>query len=199
MLDSTVSVLENAIARYQATGEVPGPLGARHPSITPFDVFTTQDAAIMIAAGNDRLFAALCEVVGRPDLATDERFATNACRTTHHRQLREILNACLMTNTSAYWLGALRQRHVPCAKINTVADLFASEQLQTRCMLVPVEGERDFKVTGNPVKFRGEGDITAKPPAPALGEHNEKILGEFLGYPAERIESLYQAGAIARD
>jgi CoA:oxalate CoA-transferase len=198
MLDSTVSALENAIARYQATREVPRPLGSRHPSITPFESFKTQDSTIVIAAGNDRLFASLCRVLGKPELSADPRFATNAARTAHFRELREIINACLATGATGHWLKALHESHVPCAKVNTVEDLFACRQLKARNMLVPVEGENDFKVAGNPVKFRGEPDVLKKERAPALGEHNDKILTEVLGYSREQIKMLYETGAVTR-
>lgn len=78
LLDCQVAILENAIARYAATGEVPGPIGARHPSITPFDAFATRDGYVVIAAGNDGLFARLCDVLGEPQLASDPRFSSNA-------------------------------------------------------------------------------------------------------------------------
>ena len=77
MLDCQVAILENAITRYTATGEVPGPLGARHPSITPFDAFATADGHIIIAAGNDALFAKLCSAIGRDDLPGNPLFADN--------------------------------------------------------------------------------------------------------------------------
>ena len=81
MLDAQVAILENAIARYFATGEVPGPIGSRHPSITPFEAFATADGHIVIAAGNDDLFARLCASIGRGDLASEASFASNEQRT----------------------------------------------------------------------------------------------------------------------
>jgi len=198
MLDSAVSVLENAIARYQTTGKVPGPLGARHPSITPFEAFDTSDSTIVIAAGNDKLFRSLCEVFGRRELADDPRFATNAQRTEHHGELRAIINESLAAETTAHWLETFKAANVPCAKVNTIEDLFDYEQIKARNMLVPVEGAGDFKVAGSPVKFRGEGEVTARPAAPELGEHNEEILAGVLGYSKDDIRELYKTGAIAQ-
>ena len=80
MLDSQVAVLENAISRYVATGEVPGKLGSRHPSIAPFAAFATKDGHIAIAAGNDDIWARVCRVLGREELIADERFLTNPSR-----------------------------------------------------------------------------------------------------------------------
>jgi len=197
MLDGAVSVLENAIARYQITGEAPGPLGARHPSVTPFDAFDTSDSQIVITVGNDKIFGSLCEVFGRAELAGDPRFATNARRTEHHAELKPIINECLAGGTTDHWIETFKAANVPCARINTVADLFQYEQVAARNMLVPIEGAGDFKVAGSPVKFRGESEVTARGAAPELGEHNAEILGEMLGYSDDDIEKLRRAGAIA--
>jgi CoA:oxalate CoA-transferase len=197
MLDSAVSVLENAIARYQTTGKTPGSLGARHPSVTPFDAFATSDSSIVITVGNDKIFRSLCEVFGREELADDPRFATNAQRTEHHAELKEIITECLSGGTTAHWTEMFKAADVPCAKVNTIADLFDYEQVKARNMLVPVASEADFMVAGSPVKFRGEDELTARGAAPQLGEHNQEVLGQLLGYNTEDIEKLHEAGAIA--
>ena len=87
--DAGISVLENAITRYQVTGKVPGPLGSRHPSITPFEIFSTADENIAIAAGNDRLFKSLCTVIGMPELISNPYFTTNARRNKNCTVLKE--------------------------------------------------------------------------------------------------------------
>jgi CoA:oxalate CoA-transferase len=197
MLDSTVSVLESAIARYQVSQVPPGPLGSRHPSITPFESFKTQDGEIIIAAGNDRLFAALCDVIGRPDLPANPLFKTNGLRTENFKPLRDIIHDALAHNTSAHWLRELDQAQVPCAKIHTVPDLFAYEQIKARRMLLPVEGETNFLVAGSPLKFSGEPEPATKPKPPALGEHNDAILRGVLGYSDSRIAELAAGGVFA--
>lgn len=103
MLDCQVALLENAIARHSATGAVPAPLGTRHPSITPFDMFKTADGFIVIAAGNDTLFQKLCAALGQPDLAADPRFATVVARNQHHAELKASLEARLADADSAAW------------------------------------------------------------------------------------------------
>src|SRR5216683_3408270 len=95
MLDCQVAILENALARYAATGVAPGPLGSRHPSITPFGVFRAADGHLVLAAGNDALFARLCSVLAVPDVAADPRFASNELRTVHHAELRAALESAL--------------------------------------------------------------------------------------------------------
>ena len=179
MLDATVSVLENAIARYQVTGAVPGPLGTRHPSITPFETFATADDEIVVAAGNDRLFAMLCSVLGRDDLVNDARFAGNAARTEHVAELKRELERALAQESSAAWLQRLAAAGVPAAPVNTMADLFHDPQLAARDMLLPVTGCDGLLVPGTPLKFAGVAAERARPPAPALGEHTAQVLAEL--------------------
>ena len=181
MLDATVSVLENAIARYQVTGQVPRPLGSRHPSICPFETFATADREIVIAAGNDRLFAALCAALGRPELAADPRFLSNAARNRHTAALKCELEAALTRAPSAVWLQRLARARVPVAPVNTVADLFADPQIAAREMLLPVAGSDGFQVAGTPLKFADVAPERQRPPAPALGEHTAEVLREIAG------------------
>jgi len=198
MLDSTVSVLENAIARYQTSGEIPRPLGSRHPSITPFEAFKTKDSEIIIAAGNDKLFAMTCTVIGKPELAQDDRFSTNGCRTENVHALREFITSELSKQPTRHWLEKLTEAGVPCAKVHTTADLFEYEQVQARHMLIPVEGEENFLVAGNPVKFPGDWEDLQRGKPPALGEHNEDVLTNLLNYSDETVAELYADDVIAK-
>ncbi len=184
MLDATVSVLENAVARYQVTGAVPAPLGTRHPSITPFEAYATADQEIVIAAGNDRLFASLCAVVGRGDLPADRRFAGNAARNEHVAALKDELESALRRHRGGYWLERLAAAGVPAAPVNTIADLFDDPQIAARGMLVPVAGLDRFLVPGSPLKFAGVAAEGRRPPAPRLGEHTAQVLAELASEPA---------------
>lgn len=167
MLDCQVAILENAIARYAATGVAPGPLGARHPSITPFGAFPAADGHLILAAGNDRLFGALCRAVDRPALATDPRFATNALRTTHERELSAELGAALASRGVAEWLTVLGAADVPCGPINDVAQVLADPQVLARNMVVSVEGST-LRIAGNPIKLSGFPDPPTRGPVPSL-------------------------------
>ncbi|MBN1573990.1 MAG: CoA transferase [Deltaproteobacteria bacterium] len=198
MLDGTVAVLENAIARYQTTGEIPGPMGKRHPSIAPFGGFRTADSEIIIAVGNDNLFEALCDVIGRPKLKKDDRFSTNELRTKNVKELTELINSALSGNTTDYWLERLTGAGIPCAKINNISDLFNCPQIRARNMLVPLDGEGDFKIAGNPVKIKGVPDCTSFEKAPALGEHNETVMTGVLGYSEAEVSELYEKGILFR-
>ena len=195
MLDSVVSILENALARYQATGVEPAPLGSRHPSITPFETFRTADGPIVIAAGNDRLFRRLCGVLGAPELASDPRFAGNAERTEHRDALKAALEAALARRGAAAWTAALEAAGVPVSPVAGIAGVAADPQVAARNMLAPVDGAGGFRVTGSPIKMAGVEDPPRRPGAPALGEHRDRILRELLSYPPERIRRLAAAGA----
>ncbi len=181
LLDCQVAILENAIARYAATGEVPGPIGARHPSITPFDAFATRDGYVVIAAGNDGLFARLCDVLGEPQLASDPRFSSNAGRTEHAQPLKERIEARLASRGSSAWLDALGQAGVPCGPLNDVAQVLADPQVQARNMVVsaPDGHGGHLQMAGNPIKLSGYADPPTRPPAPALDADRASILAEL--------------------
>jgi len=172
MLDCQVAILENAIARYAATGEVPGPLGARHPSITPFAAFAAADGHFVIAAGNDLLFRRLCDVVGCPEVADDPRFATNALRTEHHLELQVELENALRSETVATWLERLEAEDLPCGPINDVAAVLAHPQVRARNMVVRSEDERldGLELAGNPIKNSRHPDPTTRGPIPDLSK-----------------------------
>ncbi|MEY2453166.1 MAG: CoA:oxalate CoA-transferase [Acidimicrobiaceae bacterium] len=172
MLDCQVAILENAIARYAATGDVPGPLGARHPSITPFAAFAAADGHFVIAAGNDMLFRRLCDVIGCPDVADDQRFATNALRTEHHLELQVAIETALRAETVATWLERLEAADVPCGPINDVAAVLAHPQVRARNMVVGVDDERleGLEMAGNPIKNSRYPDPPNRGRVPDLGE-----------------------------
>jgi CoA:oxalate CoA-transferase len=170
MLDCQVASLENAIARYVATGVAPGPLGAHHPSIAPFGAFRTSDGWLVVAAGNDALFARLCALIDRPLLVDDPRFATNPARTDHRLELQAELEAVLTTATTASWLARLEAADIPCGPINDVAAVLADPQVQARNMVVRVDDDRldGFTVAGNPIKLSAFADPTTRGPVPDL-------------------------------
>jgi CoA:oxalate CoA-transferase len=181
MLDCQVAILENAIARYQATGEVPGPLGARHPSITPFEAYATRDGFVIIAAGNDRLFRTLCTTIGRDDLLDRAEFTSNALRTDHPETLNRELEATLANETTAAWLERLEAADIPCGPINDVAQVLADEQVRARNMVVsvPCGTGRSLEIAGNPIKLDGSDDPPERPAAPSLDGDREQLVREF--------------------
>lgn len=178
MLDCQVALLENALARYGATGHVPGPLGSRHPSIAPFEAYRARDGHLVIAAGNDALFERLCGVLGRPELAVDARFATPAARVEHVEALKSALEEALAQRDVADWLSRLEGEGIPCGPIQDVADLARDPQLEARNMLLRVADPEAgaLRLAGNPMKLSDLPDPQERPPAPALDEGRERIL-----------------------
>ena len=183
MLDCQVSLMENAIARYAATGEVPGPLGGRHPSITPFQVFKTKDSHLIIAAGNDVMFHRFCDIIGREDIKTDQRFASNGSRTEHHEVLGQLIESVLVTRDTSEWLPQLDDAGIPASKINDVSDIMDHPQMGPRQMLVTVDDPTfgEMKVAGNPIKLSGYEDSGRRATAPAVDENREALVKEFMG------------------
>ncbi|MDP6981139.1 MAG: CoA transferase [Myxococcota bacterium] len=181
MLDSQVAILENAIARLQASGEVPGPIGSRHPSITPFDRFATSDGALVIAAGNDALFTKLCRVIERPDLGHDPRFESNALRTENESALKVEIEDTTRTQPTAHWLDGLAEAGVPCGAIQNVAQVLEDPQIVARNMVVSVEDPAlgGFRVAGNPIKYSDHEDPLQRPGSPALDADREALLSEL--------------------
>jgi len=181
MLDCQVAILENAIARYVATGVSPGPLGSRHPSITPFGAFRAADGMVILAAGNDTLFARLTDLLGAPELAADPRFATNQLRCEHEPDLRAALEAQLAAASVDTWLARLEAADLPGAPINDVAAVLEDPQVQARNMVVPVDDPSlpDFRVAGNPIKLSTQEDRRSRPPAPLLGADKPALLVEL--------------------
>ena len=181
MFDCQLALLENAIMRYTVTGEVPGPLGARHPSITPFEAFATSDGAMIIAAGNDGLFLKLCDALGRADLAAQPEYKTNDLRCRNQPALKREIEAKLKTAPTAAWIERLEAAGIPCGPINTVAGALAHPQVAARNMLVTVEDPVSGKLTlaGNPLKFSAFRDPPTRAPAPALDGDRAAILREL--------------------
>ena len=182
MLDCQVAILENAIGRYLSAGELPAPLGMRHPSITPFDGFRVGDEYLIIAAGNDGLFRKLCIALGNEPLAGRDEFSTNERRTANHSALRRELEEALSCKSVAEWLGILQQAGVPCAPINNLEQVVNDAHINARNMIIDSVDELGNRVqmAGNPVKVSGCEDPVTRPAAPGLDADREKIL-EFLG------------------
>ncbi len=178
MLDAQVAILENAFARYAATGVVPGPMGSRHPSIAPFGAVKAKDGHIVIAAGNDTLFAKLCEALNAPAMANDPRFRTNTDRTANIDTLYAELDRLMADATAGEWLARFEVAGVPCGPINDIAGVLADPQVSARNMIVTAEDAviGKMRMPGNPVKMSAHADAPSRPGAPELDGDREEIL-----------------------
>ena len=196
MLDCQVAILENAISRFEFTGEIPHPIGNRHPSIVPFEPFDTLTTPIMLAAGNDRLWVTLCGLM-ELDLADDPRFKTNPLRNENYAALRPILAERFMTKTSEDWQQMFDDAGIPCGPINTVDKVVTNEQVIAREMILEVEHPTagTTRIPGIPIKLsRTPGEIRL--PAPVLGAETEKILTRCLNLTPEQIAALREKQVI---
>jgi len=176
MLDGQIAILESAVMRFAATGQVPGPMGNRHPSIAPFEPYETADRPVVIAAGNDALFATLCQALDRAELVTDSRFSTNRDRVNHGSELKMALETTLRTDSASHWIDLLTAVGVPCCLIQNVAEAVNHEQTRARNMIVRAGS---LEMAGNPIKFGGCPDGPTRPPAPELDADGLRIRREF--------------------
>ncbi len=197
LLDSQIALLENAFARYFATGEVPGRHGTSHPLITPFQAFPTADGYLVVAASSQAQWRALCGVLGREDLCTDPRFAERAARTRHRAELVPILAAAFATRPTADWLTRLEAAGVPCGPVNTIDAVAADPHVQARGMLVDLDvpGLGRTRAVNSPLHLSRTPAGPAGP-APRLGEHTATALARHLGLDAAALAALRAAGAI---
>jgi len=200
MLDCQIAILENAFARFFATGEVPKPIGTRHPLATPFQAFPTKDGWIVVALswGVENQWELFCATVGRPDLIGDPRFETPGLRTKHHADLEPALNDALREKTTSEWLSEFDAIGLPCGPLNDIPHASEQPQVKAREMLVDVEHSDGFslKIADTPVKLsRTPGGIQGPPPA--LGEHTDEVLSGLLGLSPEEITSLREAEVVS--
>lgn len=172
--------LENALVRYQMERVVPGPIGSRHPSSTPFGLFKAKDTYLVIAAGNDKMFPKLCDALGVPEAKNDPRFTTSLLRCTHHAEMKVFLEQVLAARTADDWLQHLVAAGLPCGPVNTVADLMQDAQVNARGMLIEfaLPDGATMVTACCPVQFAGDGPRLANP-APALDQHRGALLREL--------------------
>ena len=191
MFDCQLALLENAIMRYTVEGNIPGPLGARHPTITPFQAFQAADGPIIIAAGNDGLFIKMCEALGRPELATSPDYATNALRLENLTKLQLEIGNALQCKSVAEWVAILTKAGVPSGPINNIAQALEHPQVAPRNMIVEVpDGSGGtLRLAGNPLKMSAFNDPESRQAAPDLDGDRKAILsflrGENQGSPVD--------------
>jgi len=197
MVDSVASVLENAIVRYFATGKSPKPIGSRHPSLTPFDMFKARDGYMVIAIGNEKLWHSFCQAIGRDDLLKDPRFMTNKKRLKNERALKSLIERWTKKKTVKELLIIFNKLGIPCGPVNSMERMVRHPQIVFRNMIQeikhPVAGR--IKMAGIPLKMAGFSDeIPGR--SSLLGEHTEEILKKYLRYDPKKIKELRREGVI---
>ena len=181
MLDCQIAILENSISRYLSKKEIPEPMGSRHPSIAPFEAFKTKDSYIIIAAGNDKLFSKLCDVLKIPDIANDKKFESNSLRCENMDLLKNIFEEKLKFKNTDEWIAEMEKLKIPCGPIFNIKQAIENPQIKERNMIVKsyhkIIGE--FNSAGNPIKMSNYKDNDTRGDIPDLDEHRDKIVKEF--------------------
>ena len=199
MLDCQVAVLENAFVRYFNTGEIPRPLGTRHPVMTPFQLFKTRDSYIAVAlrGGIKNQWPLFCAAIDRVDLIDDPRFIDGELRTRNYKILEPIFTPVMQTKTTADWMREFEQLGIPCGPYNDIPHAAEDRNLRHRNMFVDIEDTqgRKLKVVNTPFNFALTPG-SSKRGAPELGEHTELLLKRILGLSPEEITQLRAAKII---
>ena len=182
MLDCQIAILENAIARYLSKNEIPKPMGSRHPSIAPFEAFKTKDSYIIIAAGNDKLFEKLCNLLKLNDIYKNPKFITNSNRSQNIDELKKIIEDKLLEKNTNQWVQEMEKEKIPCGPIFNIKEAVENPQIESRNMIVKAYHKviGDFKLAGNPIKLSTYKDEKTRGDIPDLDEHREKIIKEFV-------------------
>lgn len=197
MFDAMLNLLTYMGTMYLTNGEVPQRMGSGHEYTVPWGAFAAKDGFVVIATRQEIFWKRLCEVMGEPDLAEDERFATNANRVKNGEILIPIIREIFAKRTVDDWVKSLRAADVPASPLNNLDGAFAEPTVAERNMIVEYDHPEVGKVRlpGNPIKMTGLSEVISKP-APMLGEHTDEVLGGLLNLSAEQLADLHDKGII---
>jgi crotonobetainyl-CoA:carnitine CoA-transferase CaiB-like acyl-CoA transferase len=173
-------------------------MGNAHPNIVPYQDFPTADGNMVLTVGNDQQFARLCDVLGHPGWATDERFATNRARVANRKELIPKLRQATVMRPTLEWVQILEASGVPCGPVNTLDEVFDDPQVLARGMKqsIPHPSLGEVPTVGNPIKFTLT-PVTYRSAPPLLGEQSEQVLTSVLALSSEEIELLRKRGVVA--
>ena len=199
LVDSQVAWLVNEGTNYLLSGKTPERRGNQHPNIVPYQVFEVADGNVIVAVGNDRHFARLCELIRQPELAVDARFSTNAERLKHRDALIPLLADRFRRLKKSEVIEGLQAHGVPAGPVNTLPEVFASDQVSARNMTITMShelaGSRTVDLIGNPA-ILSRTPVTYRYPPPTVGEHTDDVLDELLDLDADALNRLRECKAI---
>jgi crotonobetainyl-CoA:carnitine CoA-transferase CaiB-like acyl-CoA transferase len=188
LLDVQVAMLANQASNHLVGGIVPQRMGNAHMNVVPYQVFATADGHIVLAVGNDGQFARFCELAGRPEVARDERFVSNAARIGHREALIPMLSGWMLERTTQQWMDLLEPNAVPCAPILTLPGVFKHPQVVARGLQQTMDGGngQPMPLVANPMRFDGQRAQADQPP-PGLDAQGDAIraaLARGEGWPS---------------
>jgi crotonobetainyl-CoA:carnitine CoA-transferase CaiB-like acyl-CoA transferase len=197
MYDAVLSICERVVYMYSYAGVVSRPQGNRHNLFCPFEVFPTRDGWVAICAPADHQWQELCRAMGRPELAHDPRFATNADRVQHCQEVRRLVGEWTRARSKAEVVAALAEV-VPCGPVQDAQEIMADPHVHARQMVVELEHpgcQGPKAIAGTPIKLTAT-PASVRTRAPLLGEHTREVLAS-LGYSQEEIQRLHTLGVVA--
>lgn len=172
-------------------------MGNAHPNIVPYQDFPTADGDMVLTVGNDQQFARLCDVLGNPEWASDERFATNRARVANRKELIPKLRQATVMRSTREWVEILERAGVPCGPVNTLDQVFEDAQVLARGMKQSVAHPSlgEVPTVGNPLKLKLT-PVAYRSAPPLLGEQSEQVLQRVLGLSVEEVAYLRGNGVI---
>ncbi len=192
LLDVVTASLANQASNYLVSGVSPGRLGNAHPNIVPYRTFQAADGHFIVATGNDAQFMRLCEVVGKPGLADDPLYASNALRVENRESLEAELQDGFHSRNAPEWLSMLEAAGVPCGPINSIGQMFSDPQVKARGMAIEIG---NMPLVGSPIRLsRTPVSCDLGPPMP--GEQTAEVLAASLGLGKHELEKLARDGVI---
>lgn len=196
LFDSQLGWLANVASNFLISGKNPNRYGNAHANIVPYQSFQARDGWFVAAVGNDRQFEAFCRIIGRPEIAVDERFSTNSARVRNRETLIPMLEPIFLEKTVSEWLSLIGGQF-PCGPINDLEQVFSMPHVQERGMLVRMEHPTigSLPQVGSPLKMEGT-PVAYRLPPPLMGQHTSGILKEMLGFSDETVSLLMESGCV---
>jgi crotonobetainyl-CoA:carnitine CoA-transferase CaiB-like acyl-CoA transferase len=192
LTDCTLAAMTNIAQYYLTSGTLAPRVGNAHSTIVPYQAFQAADGHIIIAVGNNAQFARLCDALGRPEWAGDERFAKNSARVRNRDVLTALIGGLIAEHPMQRWLDIFLEADIPAAPVNTMDKVFEMEQIKARDMRIEMPhplSPAPISLVGSPIKLSGTPASYDYPP-PFLGQHTQEILEKHLGLSADEIERL---------
>ncbi|KAG8825424.1 hypothetical protein FRC17_008650 [Serendipita sp. 399] len=191
-----IAGLANIASNYLIAGVSASRHGTGHPSIVPYQVFPCEDGDLMIGVGNDNQFKIFCDILGKQDLGSSDKFSTNGARVKNREELVAIIESTMQAKPSAHWTSRLSGKGIPFGPINDIKGTFEHPQVVARNLVVEVDHPRagKIKLVGPAVTYNG-GRMRIRLPPPYLGQHTREVL-EDIGYIDEEIKELMLQGVI---